>query len=173
MKLLQILIAMVIVGQSIAADFLVLQSGQIFEGEVERLGREFVEFSFEGSVYSIPIIDVRVVEMAAPTKRERRLLSNFSAAENACFKGSNDGALHGHGGGHFIAGALTGVFGVIGCAVTTRTPAKSNNIAIMSGSNKDLWNNSEYLNCYNKAAKSKAVTNSLLGWGTWILLALL
>ena len=156
----------------VAADVLTIESGHAFEGKVIAINQCSIDFEFDDAVYTIPAEDVATVFIEDMTKRTARKLANMLAGSDNCWKGMNDGANHGKQGGQFLCGVAFGAFGVIGCAVTNRTPMKSNNMPLMM-ENKDLWNDAEYLNCYNKEAKSKAVTNSLLGWATWVLFLLI
>lgn len=154
-----------------ANDIITLSNGASFEGKVVQIHSCDLQFRFDGDTYTIPADDIESVQLESINERITRKINNLLAADDNCWKGTNDGANHGKGGGQFFAGVGFGAFGVIGCAVAQRSPAKSSNMALMSA-NKDLWNNSEYLNCYNKSARGKAITNSLLGWATWILLLL-
>jgi hypothetical protein len=156
----------------IASDVLTLENGHTYEGKVIAVNQCSVEFEFDDAVYAIPAQDVATVFIEDMTKRTAKKLANMLAGSDNCWKGMNDGANHGKQGGQFLCGVAFGAFGVIGCAVTNRTPMKSSNLALMT-QNKDLWNDAEYLNCYNKEARSKAVNNSLLGWATWVLLILI
>ena len=153
-------------------DVLTLENGYLFEGKAIAIHECSLEFEFEDAVYTIPGEDVSSLFIENISKRTSKKLSAMLAGDNNCWKGMNDGANHGKQGGQFLCGLAFGAFGVIGCAVTNRTPMKSSNLPLMM-ENKDLWNNAEYLNCYNKEAKSKAVTNSLLGWATWVLFLLI
>ena len=156
----------------VAADVLTIESGHAFEGKVIAINQCSIDFEFDDAIYTIPAEDVATVVIEDMTKRTARKLANMLAGSDNCWKGMNDGANHGKQGGQFLCGVAFGAFGVIGCAVTNRTPMKSSNMPLMM-ENKDLWNDAEYLNCYNKEAKSKAVTNSLLGWATWVLFLLI
>lgn len=161
-----------LVSTTVASDVLTIESGHAFEGKVIAINQCSIAFEFDNAVYTIPAEDVATVFVEDMTKRTARKLANMLAGSNNCWKGMNDGANHGKEGGQFLCGVAFGAFGVIGCAVTNRTPMRSSNMALMM-ENKDLWNDAEYLNCYNKEAKSKAVTNSLMGWATWVLLLLI
>lgn len=161
-----------LVSTTVASDVLTIASGHAFEGKVIAINQCSIAFEFDNAVYTIPAEDVATVFVEDMTKRTARKLANMLAGSNNCWKGMNDGANHGKEGGQFLCGVAFGAFGVIGCAVTNRTPMRSSNMALMM-ENKDLWNDAEYLNCYNKEAKSKAVTNSLMGWATWVLLLLI
>ena len=158
--------------QAMAFDHIQLKTGHIFEGTVTKIEPCSVEFEFNAERYIVPAHDIEFVALEAPKKRTVKKLEALLNGSDNCWKGNSDGANHGHSGGQFLCGVAFGAFGVIGCAVTTRNPMKSSNPSLMS-SNRELWNDGEYLNCYNKAAKSSAVSNSLLGWATWVLLILL
>jgi hypothetical protein len=73
---------------------------------------------------------------------------------------------------HVALGVLFGPFAVLGAAVSKPTPLKGKDTMALS-QNKEMFSDSSYLNCYTKKARGQNVTNSLIGWGAWILFAIL
>ena len=152
-----------------SADILTLKNGASFEGKLKKVNTCSVNFSFDGDTYTIPASDIESVLMEKMSRKMARRITALAADDNNCYTGTMDGANHGKGGGHFAAGFFFGIFGIIGVAVTKRQPFNSANPQIAS-KNKQLWNDPEYLACYNKKAKSAAVTNAALGTLGYLLL---
>lgn len=153
-----------------ASDILTLHNGQVFEGKLLHIGACDIDFKFNGESFTIPADDIALVELERMSKRRERRLARVITEEGNCWKGTQDGSNHGHGGGHFALGFLFGPFGVIGCALSNRTPHKSANM--ISNQNNNLWNNGEYLDCYKKSANGKAVGTSAIGFAVWLVFLL-
>ena len=145
-----------------SADVLTLTNGASFEGKLKKVNSCSVNFSFGGDTYTIPASDIESVLMEKMSRKMAQRITALAADGNNCFTGTMDGSNHGKGGGHFAAGFFFGIFGIIGVAVTNRQPFNSANPQI-PGKNKELWNDAEYLSCYNKKARGAAVTNAALG----------
>ena len=154
-----------------SADVLTLTNGASFEGKLKQVNSCSVNFSFEGDTYTIPASDIESVLMEKMSRKMARRITSLAADGNNCYTGTMDGENHGKGGGHFAAGFFFGVFGIIGVAVTKRKPMNSGNLG-MASQNKELWNDPEYLSCYNKKATSGAIGNAALGTLAWLLLLL-
>lgn len=149
-------------------DVLVLANGSMHQGSVERVHTCAIQFSVGEFTYDIPACDIAEVHFSNPESRAARKMAEILEDADACFTGQTDAQHHGHGVGHFASGLFFGAFGVIGCAVTKRTPYKSNNPELITV-NQSMWSDPAYLACYNKSARSKAVSTSALGWLTWVL----
>ena len=105
-------------------------------------------------------------------RKEEALAAMFAAPANACSRGTTAGNMHGHGFGQFCAGLFGSLIGVGIVMLVDKTPSKSKNL-MMIAQDDDVWTDPEYLMCYNKAEKSKALINSGLGCATfnvWIIL---
>jgi hypothetical protein len=153
-------------------DVVVLKDGHLFRGDVEHVYNCAIRFAVGDAAYEIPAQDIAEVYFGNPESRAARRMTEVIADADACFTGKTDAEHHGHGVGHFATGFLFGPFGVIGCAVAKRTPYKSNSPELITV-NQSMWSDPAYLACYNKGARSKAVTTSALGWATWILILIL
>ena len=73
-------------------------------------------------------------------------------------------------GGNFVVGFLTGGIGVL---ITAATSNQKPSFEAMTFRGEDVIKNVNYRRGYKKGAKSNAVSNSLIGWGTWVVLLLL
>ena len=89
---------------------------------------------------------------------------------DACLAGRTDAENHhGKAGLHVFLGVLFGPFAVLGAAVGQPKPQNGKNTLSMS-KNQDSFNDPNYLSCYTKKARGQNVTNTLIGWGAWLLL---
>lgn len=155
------------------SDVVILNNQKVFTGEIIRVKGCEVVFKFNEEKFTIPMADIKALDFADVKSREYKRFNAFQSDPESCAKGVNDAtAYHGKGGLHFALGALFGPFTVIGAAISNPTPASGANTAALS-SNKDLFNDAEYLTCYTKKARGKNVGNSAAGWGAWVLLILL
>ena len=80
--------------------------------------------------------------------------------------------FHRKDGEHIVLGIFTGVFGVIGSALSSPKPNK-NNIVVNYSHHKDLLNDPQYVRGYKKTAAGKNTGNAALGWATWLLILLI
>lgn len=153
-------------------DTLVLMNQAIFNGKVVKIDDCVITFKYDGKKYYIPGQDIYSIRFGDPedkvyTKYLEFLLQDQDAN---CLKGKYDAKdLHGKGVFHFMSGLLFGPFAMIGAAVANPTPEKGARTMMLS-SNKDLFNNPEYLKCYRKKAKWENVGNVAWGWSIWLLL---
>lgn len=155
------------------SDVLILNNQKVFTGEIVRVKGCDVVFKFNKEKFTIPMADIQALDFANKNSKEYKRFYAFQLDAESCAKGVNDAsAYHGKGGLHFALGALFGPFTVIGAAVSNPTPASGANTAALS-SNKELFNDAEYLSCYTKKARGKNVGNSAAGWGAWILFLLI
>lgn len=156
-----------------ASDVLTLSNDSTFEGKVRKIKNCFVFFETNENVYKIPASDVYCLEFG--DVNDPVYLDYMNLLENdpnACLNGSLDAeSYHGQKGAHFALGILFGPFAIIGTALSNPTPMKGKETMMMSN-HKEQFSDPAYLNCYKKKAKGQMIGMEALGWGTWILLAL-
>ncbi len=145
----------------------------IFEGKIVKVTKKHTVFLVSNYEYFIPNADVYCLIFEDPNSPLLNdLIEKGDELSNPekCFKAQMDvEAYHGKAFGNFCLGFFFGVFGLIGCAVSSPGPQRGSKTLMMS-SNKELFNDPAYLSCYKKKARGKAIGNSLLGWGASILL---
>ncbi len=156
------------------SDRLTLLNGAQFEGEVLKIKKCTVLFSFEEGNYMIPITDIYSLEFEnTDHKVYKQYLKSLENNPNKCLLGRTDAEnLHGKKGGHFFLGVLFGPFALIGTALADPTPYKGKQTLAMS-QNKELFNDPEYLSCYRKKARGQLLGAEALGWATWVLLVII
>lgn len=159
----------------LAADVLVLLNQMKFEGEIRKIKKCEVLFTASnGERCSIPAADIQEIHFENPDSPILQdFLSLSEGGAEACLSGQMDAENHhGKAGMHVVLGVLFGPFAVLGAAVSKPTPSTGKNTLAMS-SNKDLFSDPAYLNCYTKKARGQNVTNALIGWFAWILLVII
>lgn len=149
-------------------DILTLTNQMKFKGKVITIKNCRVKFKAEGKAYWVPASAIYSIEFADP---EDKVYVKYIRQEsvNKCFSGNSDADLfHGKAGLHVAMGVLFGPFAVIGAAVASPTPQTGKSTMALS-QNKEMFNDPEYLSCYQKKARGKNVVNTLLGWAAWVL----
>jgi len=149
-----------------------LLNHQRFQGQVLKIKNCQVVFKVEGRKYFIPADSIETIQFEDV---KSKILTKYSDLTNQekCVKGTMDAeAYHGRAGANFALGILFGPFAIIGCAIDSPRPERGAR-TMMFSENSDFFYDPMYLNCYSKRARKKAMVNSALGWGTWVLLILL
>jgi hypothetical protein len=152
-------------------DILVLKNDMIFKGEIIKIKKNKIIFSAEHKEYMIPNRDVFGVYFEDEDNPIYLHLLKYKDGDEyydslKCIKGRMDAkSFHGKGFGNFALGFFFGVFGLVGCIVSNPGIENGSKTKIMS-QNKELFNDSEYLECYKEKAKNKSVVNAGIGWAT-------
>ena len=155
----------------IEKDVLTLTNQMKFKGDVITIKDCQVKFKAEGKAYWVPAAAIYTIEFANP-KDEVYIKYIKQESANKCLSGNTDADLyHGKAGFHVAMGVLFGPFALIGAAVASPTPQKGKSTMFLS-ENKELFNDAEYLSCYQKKARGKNVLNTALGWAAWIILVI-
>jgi hypothetical protein len=159
---------------SFAGDILTLTNEMIFEGKVTKITDCAVVFKANGHKYVVPASEIFSIQFDnTEDKVYKNYLKMVAIDPNKCLNGRLDAEnFHGKKGGHFVLGVLFGPFAMIGTALANPTPDKGRETYFMS-KNKELFNDPEYLSCYRKKAIGQLIGVEALGWGTWVLLALM
>jgi hypothetical protein len=157
---------------ALASDIVTLTNGKSFQGTITKVNNCSLNFAMDDNVYTIPASDIVYAEFEKISKRRANKITAMLANEDNCFAGTTDGAMHGHKGGQFCAGFFGGLIGFVIVAVVDRSPTKSGNIMLIS-ENREIWNDSSYLMCYQKQSKKEAIKAAGTGFGAWVLLVLL
>lgn len=156
------------------ADILSLNSGHYFEGDIIKIKSSCeVVFKSEGHRYIVPVNDIAYIQFNDVNDRVYRKYLELVDDPAACMKGQMDASMH-HGkkGGHVLLGALFGPFAMIGTLLASPTPDKGQSTYMLS-ENKDMFSDYQYIACYKKSAKQSLIGMEAVGWGLWILLAVL
>ena len=158
---------------SFGGDVITLNNGQYFEGKITKIKSTCeIVFKSEGAKFIIPTSTIAFIQFENITNKVYRKYMSISGPE-ACMQGQMDaGKFHGKKGGHVALGVLFGPFAMLGTLLASPTPDRGKSTFMMS-ENKDLFNNYEYIECYKKEAKSSLIGMEAIGWGVWILLAVL
>ena len=172
-KLFFFFMSMFLTNVVISADRICLTSQKAFEGNVLGVSKHGIDFWCQGSVYEIPLEDLSTILLENPSPRlirqaEKAGLHVESVAESACERGTKDASLHGHELVHFLLGCWWGPVGIAAVTLTSKTPYKSQNLALIS-KNTPLWTDTDYLVCYENLAKRDALRHSGLGGAVFLL----
>jgi hypothetical protein len=172
-KLLGTFVCILICMTAFGGDFLSLTNGQYFEGKITKIkGSCEVVFKSAGEKYIIPASDIAFVQFENVNNRVYRDYMALAGPE-ACMQGSLDASrFHGKKGGHVALGFFFGPLAMIGTLLANPTPEKGKTTYMLS-ENKDLFSNYEYITCYKKEAKTGLISMEAIGWGGWLLLAIL
>jgi hypothetical protein len=157
-----------------AGDILTLTNAMVFEGKVKKIKGCEVVFEVEGDKYIIPVRDIFSLQFE---DTEDKVYTDYLEVAqddfSVCLNGQMDAQLyHGKEVGHFALGFLFGPFAMIGTALASPTPFNGRKTLALS-QNKEQFTDTFYLSCYRKQAKRQLITSEALGWGAWILVALI
>jgi hypothetical protein len=127
-----------------------------------------------GRRLNIPANDIQEVQFEDPDSQILKdYMSKADGQAEACLTGRMDAEnYHGKTGMHVALGILFGPFAVLGAAVAKPTPSSGKDTMALS-TNKEMFSDPAYLNCYTKKARGQNVSNTLIGWGAWILFLVL
>lgn len=157
-----------------AADILILQNAQTFEGKVTKIRDCQVIFKVGGDRYHIPAEDIHSIEFASQDDRVyRRYLKELEVDPSKCVNGRLDAAqYHGKKSSHIALGFLFGPIAMLGTAMSDPTPDKGK-LTAQRSENPELFNDPDYLDCYRKRAKGKLIGAESIGFGISLLMILL
>jgi len=177
MKLLQLIVFIGIslssIQSSLADDVLTLANGMSFQGEVKRIKDCYIVFKANREKYVIPSDSIYSIAFHEPDNNKVYQDYVNNAATNKCLTGQLDAEqFHGKKAAHFFYGLLFGPVALLVTALSEPTPYSGKNTALLS-SNKELFTDYEYLECYKKKARGKLLTMEAIGWGSIILLSIL
>jgi len=170
-KLNLLLICMIMSVFSYANDTLVLTNQMTYVGRVKKVKDCTVRFEAFGTTFDIPASDIYSVRFEdVNNKIYTNYIKQLNDNPNSCLMGHVDAEnFHGKKFAHFSLGFLFGPFAMIGTAFTNPTPQKGRETMLMS-SNKNLFNDPQYLLCYKRRAKTLMVAYDLIGWSSWLLI---
>lgn len=142
-------------------DYLVLQSGEVYKGEIVKFGTNSFKIEDEsGKISEIKNIDVNLValgqDLTAIEKYNLGVLDGKRYAQNK--------------GGNLALGFFTGI---IGTGIVYLTSDQVPSPSAQLGPNKLIVNDPDYSRGYSKGAKSKSGGNALIGTIIWIGLLLI
>lgn len=173
MRLIYFVVAVLVATPCFSSDILTLNNDMVFEGKVKKITKNcVVVFKAQGKRYLVPADEIYSIEFEDVNDK---IYTDFLQLNDSdkCLKGSNDAdAFHGKKGGHFVLGFLFGPFSMIGTAIANPNPMNGARTGQMS-KNQNLFDDPNYLKCYKKKAKGQLIGMEALGWGSWILIALL
>lgn len=139
-------------------DLIVLQNGQVFEGQMLKISQRYVHFECEGNDYRIPARDVKYVGLEALASDD----------VDDCLRAYNDTRLRGRHWHNFFGGVFFGPVTVIYDLIKTYHPLHDRRVLLLS-KNKGHFSDPVYLECYNYRAKTNATLQAAAGWATWII----
>ncbi len=144
-----------------AKDLIALQTGQIFEGQLLKLQPRHVVFEVQGQRYRIPLKDVSHLgyDEDAPALDD----------VDACLRAYNDARLRGREWHNFFGGVFFGPVTVVYDLLKTYHPMRDQRVMLLS-TNKGLFSDPVYLECYSYRAKTHAALQAAGGWATWLIL---
>lgn len=149
--------------------------GRQYNVEINRIQPKKVLFTFGNDTYVVPMnkIDMIYLEGSNSTfAKSAEVLNQIVSEGNPCLLGTTDAQSRGKTTVNVIGGVLFGPFALIHKALKDFHPMKDIETITVSG-NKDLVDNPNYIQCYRKKAKTKALTETAGGWATWILIVLM
>lgn len=149
--------------------------GRQYNVEINRIQRNKVLFTLGNDAYVVPMgkIDMIYLDGANSTfAKSAEVLNQIVSKENPCLLGTTDAQSRGKTTVNVIGGMLFGPFALIHKALKDFHPMKDIETVAVS-SNRDLVDNPNYIQCYRKKARTKALTETAGGWATWILIALM
>lgn len=158
----------------LAGDILTLTNALVFDGKVTKIKHCQVSFMVQGTKYNIPAADVHsIVFEDKSDKVYTRYLKQLEVDPGRCVNGRLDaGSYHGKKSSHIAMGFLFGPFAMLGTALANPTPEKGKLTGKMS-EHTDLFNDPDYLECYQKKAKGKLIGAEAIGFGISALMILL
>jgi len=165
-KIIPLFLLLAVSFQGLATDMLQLNNGMLFSGEVKQVRKCEVKFKTSlGESYWIPAQEIQSIGFGDLTSRMYlKFLSLTDDSEN-CLAGRLDGAeLHGKKGAHFALGFFFGAIPIIFTAVMDIKPERGKRTPTES-QNQDLFDDPEYLECYNKEAKKSLIIAEAIGLG--------
>lgn len=173
-KMILSMLALSLTLVSLAGDILTLNNEMVFEGKVTKIKDCNVIFKAnDGNKYVIPATDIFSLQFENVLDKVYTDYLNLTDESEKCFNGRMDAeSYHGKKGGHFVLGFLFGPFAMIGTALANPNPGNGKKTYLLS-KNKEQFTDPVYLSCYKKKAKGQLIGMEALGWGTWIILALL
>lgn len=154
-----------------AGDVLTLMNENSFEGKIIKIKDCEVIFKANHQRFTIPATDIFCLKFE---DSNNKIYLDYLQLDDAdkCMRGQSDAEMyHGKAFGHIALGVLFGPFALLGAAAGSPSPQNGANTYMMS-KNKELFSDPAYLMCYRKKARSRNVTNTLIGWGSWILFVL-
>ncbi len=146
-------------------DWVLLKSGYAFRGDVIKFKHCELIMKVEGQRLVIPADSIYYLEFQNPLDNVAVNMQKFEL--NNCVKGKFDAPLHGRGFGNGCLGFFFGVFGVIGTALGNAKPIRGMRARLSK--NQDLFNDPEYMKCYRRRQRGRAVGASLTGWALFII----
>lgn len=172
-KTLQLLlISVLMVSTTYAADLVTLNNGMKFQGKILNVKKNKVIFQSGDEKYSIPSDQISLLEFEDTTSRLYNDLVEISqeAEQDNCSLGMNDAKnFHGKKGGHIALGVFFGPFAILGTAIAANPTPYNAKKAMMISTNKEIFSDPSYLQCYKKQAKGDLIIAELEGWALWIL----
>lgn len=145
-------------------DWVWLKGGYGFEGDVIKFKKCVLFMDVEGERLIIPVDSIDYLEFANP--KDNVAVDLLSSELDNCTKGKFDASLHGRGFGNGCLGFFFGVFGVIGTALGKAKPIRG--MRASDSKNQDLFNDPNYMKCYARRQRGRAVGSAIIGWAIFI-----
>lgn len=157
-----------------AADVVIMKDGHGFSGKIVSIKQGILKLKWQDDRLFIPLEEVERVEFEDPENKLAGIsfMNPVPQGEN-CIAGQQDAEMfHGKYGGHVVLGFFFGPFALIGTALASPYPHRGRHTAAMS-QNKELFDNPEYALCYKRKAKARLLGAEAIGWGAWLVIALI
>lgn len=160
-----------------AQDIITLLDGETIECKVTKIGLSEIEYkkldNLDGPLYIMEKSLIFMITYEGGTKDVFSIQADSSTVvveelnvvdlRNFCEEGRKDAMKYRNGVGHVVAGALFGVFAVIGAAIAHPSPEKHLR-TLTTSKNKDIFNNPNYKGCYIREAKKGNIIHTCMGW---------
>lgn len=174
-KLIFAAFAVLIANSALSSDILTMLDGKMYQVDVIRVKSCELTVKIENEKFVIPATEIQSIEFENvndPEYLDFIKMNQFGG--DACLSGQQDAEnFHGKKGGHIALGVLFGPFAILGTALfADPDPSKGAKTASMS-TNKQMFSDPAYLQCYKKEAKSGLIKAEAIGWAAWLIFLLL
>ena len=169
-----LLLALVLCSAYTFADVITID-GKAYDVEIKKVKKSKVIFELNDERYSVPFKNIESLYLGSDNQNythNKEQLLTLLEEDNPCLAGIMDAQMRGKTAINFLGGMFFGPFAIIHKYVKDFHPANDYGTIAMSG-NTELMKDFQYIECYRKKARAKAVTANAGGWGTWILLVIL
>jgi hypothetical protein len=137
-----------------AADVVSLKNQQKFEGKITKITTNSLEFKAARNCYEIPLTEIEAIAFSNANNPILIALLDDSLTVDNCMKGRKDAKMyHNKLSNHFVLGAAFPYI-MIYTAIHQPSPHKGKYTSKLSD-NKNLFNDPDYLSCYQKQAKKQ------------------
>ena len=174
-KLIFAAIAAMIAQSAFSSDILTMLDGKMYQVDVIRVKSCELTVKIDNEKFVIPATEIQSIEFENvndPEYLDFMKMNQFGG--DACLSGQQDAEnFHVKKGGHIALGVLFGPFAILGTALLADPdPSKGAKTGTMS-TNKEMFSDPAYLQCYKKEAKSGLIKAEAIGWAAWLIFLLL